>query len=189
MSQADAEHGHRAEEPSHGLGLLSQWLGVAGAVREDDAVEALELVGLGRVREDGHSGTCLREPAQDRAFRPVVDERNFGRAFGEDVRLAGRDLCDERLALHRRLRSNGVQRVLDRELVLVGDRHRPHRPASRSRRTSERVSISARATRPCSASQSAHSEPPSFRISTASACARSTRGARPRRRSFRSSAR
>ena len=54
VAEADAEHRHRAQEPAHGLGLRAQWLGVAGAVREHDAVEALELVGLGRVREDGH---------------------------------------------------------------------------------------------------------------------------------------
>ena len=71
----------------------------------------------------------MREPAHDRALGAVVDDRDVRRALcGEDVRLGRRDLRDERLALHLRLRAHLLERVVDAELGLVGDRRGAHRP-------------------------------------------------------------
>ena len=48
--------GTRAERVAHDLRLCLQRLRVAGAVRQDDAVERRQLVGRGRVRADGDGG-------------------------------------------------------------------------------------------------------------------------------------
>ena len=78
VAEADAEDGNAAERVAHDLGLCLQRLGVAGSVREDDAVERGELVGRGRVRADGDGGSGSGEAAHDRALRAVVDDGHVG---------------------------------------------------------------------------------------------------------------
>ena len=80
---------------------------------------------------------------------------------------------DERLAFHRRLCAHGCQRLVDRQLGLVGDRHGPHRArlAQAAASSAPRVDLVER-DQPVPASQSAHAPPPSRRISTARACGR-----------------
>ena len=51
VPEADPEDGHASEEVAHDLRLGLQRLGVAGPVREDDAVEPGELVGGRRMRD------------------------------------------------------------------------------------------------------------------------------------------
>ena len=120
VAEADPENGDAAEELAHNLGLGDEGLGVAGAIREDDAVEAGEFVRRGRVRADGHRGAGLRETAHDRALRAVVDDSDARRAFlGEHVRLRSGDLRDERLSFHRGLRPHLLERVGHGERAFV----------------------------------------------------------------------
>ena len=46
VAEADPEHRHAAEQLAHDVDLVLERLGVAGAVREQDAVVAGELVGV-----------------------------------------------------------------------------------------------------------------------------------------------
>ena len=73
MTEADPEDGDAAQELAHGVDLRVEGLRVPGPVREEDAVELRELVGRGGVRDDRHGRSRLREPAEDRALRAVVD--------------------------------------------------------------------------------------------------------------------
>ena len=68
------------------------------------------------------------EAAQDRALAAVVDDGDPERArVAVDVRLGRRDLGDERRALHRRPRADGVERL--RLVQRARDRDRAHRAA------------------------------------------------------------
>ena len=78
VAEADSEDGNAAERVAHDLRLCLQRLGVAGPVREDDAVERGELVGRGRVRADGDGGAGSGEAAHDRALGAVVDDGHVG---------------------------------------------------------------------------------------------------------------
>ena len=54
VAEADAEHARPAEQAADRLDLGDERLRIAGAVREQDAVEPGELVRIGVMREDRH---------------------------------------------------------------------------------------------------------------------------------------
>ena len=112
MAEADAEHGHAAEQVADRGGLGDERLRIARAVREHDAVEGDERLGVDVVREDGDRGAGSGELAQDRALGPVVDDRDADIALGEHVRRLGRDAAGERLPGHRRLVANQLERLV-----------------------------------------------------------------------------
>ena len=111
------------------LDLGDERLGIAGAVREQDTVEAGEVVGVDRAREDRDGGAGAREAAHDRRLGAVVDDRNTNASLHPVYhRLDDRDGRDERLALHRRLFPDQVdRRCLARAVAAVGHDGRPHR--------------------------------------------------------------
>ena len=76
MAQADPEHRDSTDELPHGRRLLDERLGVTGAVREHDSVEPGERVGIDIVGEDRDRHSGRGEPAEDRALRAVVDDRD-----------------------------------------------------------------------------------------------------------------
>ena len=125
VAEADAEHGHAAEQLPHDLHLVGERLRVAGAVREQDGVVGEQLLRIDRVREDGDVRAGAGEAAQDRALAAVVEDGDPERArVAVDVRLGRRDLGDERSALHRRSRPDGVERL--RLVQLTRGRDRAH---------------------------------------------------------------
>jgi hypothetical protein len=74
-------------------------LRVAGAVREQDRVEGVQIADLRPMRENGDGGARGRQPLQDRTLAAVVDDGNSGspRIAGH-IRLSRGDVGDERTA-------------------------------------------------------------------------------------------
>ena len=152
--------------------LVDERLRVAGAVREQHAVEAGERVGVDVVREDRDGGAGAGEPAQDRALGAVVDDRDARRALvAVDVRLRW-----SRRGRRARRRSStaarGRRRAPRRRLAVPVTTAPRIAPRSRRCSASERVSIPVSAGMPLVRSQSVHSGPRASRITTARACGR-----------------
>src|SRR6266516_1475524 len=123
MAEADAEDRDTAEQFAHDGDLLHEGLRIAGAVREQHPVEAIELVAGRVVREHGHRGTGAGEPPEDRALAAVVDDRDPGASrVRVDVRLRRRHDACESPAAHRRLPTRHRDRLLDRPLAGEDDR-------------------------------------------------------------------
>ena len=171
VPETDAEHGRPSEEVADRLDLAFERLGISGAVREHDSVEGRKLVGSRRVREDRHAGTCTREPAQDRALRAVVDDRDARPVrLVEDVRLRRGDLRDERLSFHQRLLAHLLERCISREELLVRD-HCPHRAAvAQAQHERARVDLLEREEVVRAEASPPTPRPPSRRMITAFAC-------------------
>ena len=128
VPEADAEHARAPEQVADRRDLLDERLRVAGAVRQHHAVEAGEVVGVGDVREHRHRGARLPQPAHDRRLGAVVDDRHpHAAVLVVDGRRDRRDGRDERLALHRRLLRDQLERLVGAEIVLVGDGGGAHR--------------------------------------------------------------
>ena len=93
VTEADAEDGHAAERVAHDLVSACERLRVAGAVREDDAVEASRARRPTSCAGRRSRPRRLGEAAHDRPLGAVVDDGDVRRArLGEDVRLRRRDL-------------------------------------------------------------------------------------------------
>ena len=123
-----------------------------------------------RPRRRGGAGSS----ASRRSRRP---RRGRGRSAAATYGRARRDGLDERAPLHVRLRARPRASASATGTSPATATARIA-PPSRSRRTSERVSIPVRPTMPRSRSQSVHSGPRASRMSAARACGRSDSSAR-----------
>src|SRR5205814_1860125 len=137
VPEADAEHGHATEQLAHGRDLVSEWLRVAGAVREEHAVVGAERVGVDVVWEDGDRSARACEAAQDRALRAVVADHRSGEAdelaavarVGDDLLVAAHRRREDRLAERGAGRADALAAedgpVLEHEVAHVSYATRP----------------------------------------------------------------
>ena len=158
VAEADPEDRVSPRRPRTTSTSASQRLGVARAVREDDAVEAASSSGCARVREDRHGraggagGAAIERLSRSRraATRTVADLAR--RRTAPSSRRPRRAL-----ALHRRLRAYMLEGLRPASSAASATATARIAPPARSRSTSARVSISSSATIPCAFSQAAHS--------------------------------
>ena len=118
MPEADAEDRLTAEQLAHDGDLIEERLRIARPVREQHAVEPLELLARRVVRKNGHRRTGAGEPPQDRALAAVVDDRDpRPPRLGVHVRTGRRHTGCQRTAAHRRLCPRNGDRLVDRSLA------------------------------------------------------------------------
>ena len=80
MAQADAEDRLLAQEAANGGDCIFQWLGVAGAVREEHAVGLLceHFVGRRGAGHNRHAATLVDQVARDVPLHAEVEGDHYG---------------------------------------------------------------------------------------------------------------
>ena len=112
VTEADAEDGDAAEQLADRRDLVGERLGIAGPVREQDAVEPGERAGVDVVRKDGGAHAGLHELPDDRALDAVVDDGDVQAPLPHLVLHIGRDAPCEGLSAHRWLFAHGAQHLV-----------------------------------------------------------------------------
>src|SRR3954454_12906895 len=77
VTEADTEDRDPPDQVAQCYLLRLEWCRVAGAVREEDAVEARKLVRVHVMRVDGHGSAGPGEAVQDRPLAAIVDDRDL----------------------------------------------------------------------------------------------------------------